>query len=66
MNNDLTLNETETELTYTGIIGTTSEGLILVVKKDDNYVDVHEIIPISKANRTWQQIRDELQTRIRI
>jgi hypothetical protein len=66
MNNDLNLTETETELTYTGVIGTTSEGLTLIVKKDNNYVDVHEIVPVTMAHRTWQQIKDELATRIKI
>jgi len=54
----LSLTETATDLTYTG--QGTSAGLTLVVHKDPDNLDVHQIAPVTMTGETWMDLRDRL------
>lgn len=55
----LTLTETTTELTYTGI--NDLEGVSLIILKDADDLDVRSITPLDMAEgQTWQTLKTKL------
>lgn len=54
----LSKSETATEITYTGVGAL--DGVTVIVKKDDDHLDVRHCVPAAKANQTWQDVRDRL------
>lgn len=62
MTASLSLSETATELTYTGIDG--MAGVQIVVQKDAGTLDVRQVVPADLTTQTWEDLRDDLSTRL--
>jgi hypothetical protein len=54
----MTKTETLTEVIYTSL--TTS----ITIKKDDDYIDVHQITKESETDQTWQELVNYLDSTI--
>lgn len=58
----LQLVETAESLTYTGI--GEMLGYSLVIQKRSDAVDIHQVIPTSLSDQTWQALKADLADRL--